>query len=449
MGSARSIARPAGSVSAPRPQSPRFFYRGGMASHASTTTRSRARRHGRVIALAVAVITTAGACTGDESTAPTTTAAQTTTTIADRVDDGRLVLGVYLPRTGPGAALGEPMIEAIERTVQEINAAGGVLGNDVLLELRDENTGTGMSELVDLGVDAIVGPASSTVALSQLDDAVGSGAGLVVCSPTATALALDNYPDNRLFFRTVPSDSLQMAAIATRAARTGRGSVSVGYLDDVYGRGLLAAFRREAAARGIPVRAQVGFNPDLLDLAPVAADLLAGDPGIVVVLGDADDGTRLLSALDLATTGREPPLVIVNEALRNGRQTIQGLSPEFLAVLSGVAPYARATLLGIDGFFTAHAIDCVNLIALSAVQAGSDDPRAIQTQMAAVSSGGRGCSSFADCIELLETLQIDYQGASGGVELSSTTGDLVSSSFEEFTFDAEGNDISGELFQIP
>lgn len=421
-----------------------------MASTANTSLRSRTHRPGRLVTLGVGLIASAVACTGDESTSPATTAAQTTTTVAQRANDGRLVLGVYLPRTGPGAVLGEPMIEAIQTAVDEINEADGVLGSDVVLEIRDENAGTGMSELVELGVDAIIGPASSTVALSQLDDAVGNDAGLVVCSPTATALALDNYPDNRLFFRTVPSDSLQMAAIAARAALTGRVSVSVGYLDDSYGRGLLGAFRREATARGIPVTAQVGFNPDLLDLAPVAADLLASQPGIVVVLGDADDGTRLLSALDAATAGTEPPLVIVNDALRNGRQTIQTLSDGFLRVLSGVAPYARAVGLGIDGFFTAHAIDCVNLIALSAIQAGSDAPRNIQTQMAAVSSGGRQCSSFTECVaQLDQKLQIDYQGASGNVELSSTTGDLARGNFEAFRFDADGNEISGDPFLVP
>ncbi len=421
-----------------------------MASLGSVRSRPRARRRTHVVALTAGLIATTVACTDDASTTDTTAAAQTTTTIAERVNDGRLVLGVYLPRTGPGAVLGEPMIEAIQGAVAEINAAGGVLGSDVVLEIRDENAGTGMSELVEFGVDAIVGPASSTVALSQLDEAVGANAGLVVCSPTATALALDNYPDNRLFFRTVPSDSLQMAAIVVRAGRTGAGTVSVGYLDDTYGRGLLGAFRREAAARSLPVSAQVGFNPDLLDLGPVAVELLADEPGVVVVLGDADDGSRLLSALDSATANSSVPLVIVSEALRNGGPTIQSLSPRFLARLSGIAPYARSVALGIDGFFTAHAIDCVNLIALAAVQAGSDAPRSMQTQMAAVSASGRSCVSFEDCIDRLDQgLQIDYNGASGTVELSSTTGDVTRANFEEFRFDDASADDVGEPFSIP
>ena len=92
--------------------------------------------------------------------------------------------------------------------------SSGVLGKDVVLEIVDEGGGTGPDELLASGVDAIVGPASSRVALAQLSSIVQPETGVVTCSPTATALALDDFPDNGFFFRTAPSDSLQMAAIA-------------------------------------------------------------------------------------------------------------------------------------------------------------------------------------------------------------------------------------------
>ena len=168
----------------------------------------------------------------------------TTTSSPARSDDGVLVLGVLLPTTGPGATLfGEGMIDAVELATDEINAAGGVNGADVELIDADEgataaSAAIGFDSLITGGVDAIIGPASSIVALSDLDAPVS--AGVVTCSPTATALALDDYPDNGLFFRTVPSDSLQMVAMARVAERTGSTSIAIGYLDDSYGRGLAA-----------------------------------------------------------------------------------------------------------------------------------------------------------------------------------------------------------------
>ena len=397
----------------------------------------------------------ATACSGDDqqSTTTTSTIAPTTTTISPRPADGTLSIGAFLPRTGPGAALGGPMIDTVDNAVREINVAGGVLGRPVTFEISDESAGTGLDELLTKGVDAIVGPASSTVALSQLADALQPATGVVVCSPSATALGLDDYPDDsKLFFRTVPSDSLQMAAIARRVDSTGVDSVALGYLDDPYGRGLKDAFAEEVAALNVTLYPPVPFEADREDLGDVANELVADGPGVIVVLGDADDGTRLLDAIDVATSGVTAPLVVVNDAIRDGRQAIQALSATFRARLSGVGPVATTRAEGgPDGFFTANALDCVNLIALATIQAGSDDPGEITKNMASVSAGGQPCTNFADCAtRLSEGLNIDYTGYSGDVELSSTTGERTSAWFEAFEFDAEGVDHTlDEPFEVP
>lgn len=405
---------------------------------------------------ATSLLATVAACDGDdEQTTETTAVAVTTTTVPPRPDDGVLRIGAFLPRTGPGAALGEPMIVAVQQAVEQINAAGGVLGNYIVLEVVDENADAGLRSLVANGVDAIVGPASSIVALSQLEAAVQSA--IVTCSPSATAIALDDYPDdNNYFFRTVPSDSLQMKAIVRRAEQTGVDSVAVGYLDDPYGRALADAFVAEAQGRNsVDVRTRVGFDPDVTTqaLGEVARELIDSGAGVIVVLGDADDGSRLLSALDLVA-GTTPPQVIVNDAIRGARQTIQTLSELFRSNLTGVAPYPSSFAIDPpDGFFSAHAVDCVNLIALAAVQAQSDAPARIQANMAAVSVGGRVCGSFQDCsTKLNEGLRIDYNGLSGNVELSTTTGDVTRGWFAAFGFNAEGIDqpIEGVTqFEVP
>lgn len=380
--------------------------------------------------------------------------AVTTTIQPSRLDDGVLSFGVFLPTTGPGAPLGAPMVQAVEDTVRSINAAGGVIGRPVTVTVVDEGSDIGIEELLNAGVDAIIGPASSVVALAQLSATVQPGSPVVSCSPSATALALDDYPDNGYFFRTVPSDSLQMAAIARRAEPTGASTIAVGYLDDPYGRGLARSLTTAIEGRNeLTILDQVGFASDEEDLSKAAATLLSNNPGVLVILGDADDGSRLLAALDEATTGQEPPEIIVNDSIRGARQTIQSLSPRFREHLTGIAPLARAVSEdGPEGFFTAHAADCVTLIALAAVQAESDSPSKIQANMASVSVGGRVCSTFADCVERRQQgLQIDFNGASGSVELSQTTGDVVRAWFEEFGFDNEGVEMEavGSPFEIP
>jgi branched-chain amino acid transport system substrate-binding protein len=393
------------------------------------------------------------ACSGsdEQSTTTTSTIVPTTTTISPRPADGTLSIGIFLPRTGPGAALGGPMIGAAQGAIDAINVAGGVLGQRVDSKVVDESAGTGLAELLASGVDAIVGPASSTVALSQLSEAVLPVTGVVTCSPSATALALDDYPDNKLFFRTVPSDSLEMVAIERRVERTGVETVAVGYLDDPYGRALKDAFVEEAeAANEVTLQTPIGFEPDQEELGDIAQQLAIGGPGVIVVLGDADDGTRLLQALDAAYADITPPLVVVNDAIRDGRQAIQTLSPEFRARLSGVGPMATSRVEdGPEGFFTANAVDCVNLIALAAIQAGSDDPAEIKKNMASVSIGGQVCTDFADCAQRLAGgLSIDYSGDSGDVELSTTSGERTRAWFEAFSFDDEGVDHPLDQFEV-
>lgn len=389
------------------------------------------------------------ACTGgeDDTVTPTTSVAVTTTTIVERDDDGQLVIGAYLPQTGPGASLGEPMIAAVRATVEHINEVGGVLGQEVGFEVLDEGSATGPSALLALGVDAIVGPASSRNAMAQLSSIVQPGTAVVTCSPTATARSLDDYPDSGYFFRTAPSDTLQMAAIARRAERTGVPTIAVGYLDDPYGRGLARALGDEIEQRRRQdLVAEVAFGADQEDLTSVVVELLAEEPGLIVVLGDADDGGRLLSALDAATPD-DTAQVIVNDAIRTAA-SIQQLSPGFRTRLTGIAPLA--THEEVEGFFAAHAVDCVNLIALAAAEAGSDSPSDIRLWMAPVSGGGRQCSSFQDCVTLQQQgLQIDYNGLSGPIELSSTTGDPTRALFVQFGFDAEGNEIDPTTFDVP
>ena len=392
------------------------------------------------------------ACTGDdiEGTPTSTSLLATTTTTIERPNDGVLRLGVYLPRTGEGATLGEPMIAAAVAAIEQVNQAGGVLGRSVEFEIVDEGAGTGADELLADGVDAIIGPASSRVALAQLGVMVQPDTGVVMCSPTATALLLDGFPDNGFFFRTAPSDSLQMEAIARRVEDTGETSVAVGYLDDPYGRGLERSFAAAATRRGLTISASAGFVGDQEDLTSVVAELLEKGPGVVVVLGDADDGSRLLAALDAAgNVGLRR--VIVNDAIRNARQAIQSLSSGFRQRLVGVAPLARALHDdGPEGFFTAHAVDCVNLITLAAVVADSDAPSRIKAAMGEVASGGRVCTQFAACVELLDQdLQIDYDGASGSVDLSNSAGDPVQAWFESFGFDADGAETRSQSFEVP
>jgi branched-chain amino acid transport system substrate-binding protein len=403
-------------------------------------------------ALAVLVATPL-ACTDDDGSAPTTIALSTTTPTTEpaRVEDGVLAIGLLLPQSGEGATIGQGMVDAAERAVEEINRAGGFLGQPVEVVSVDEGSDPssatdGINTLLDDGVDAVVGPVSSTVALATLDDLLS--AGVLTCSPTATSLALDEFPSSELFFRTAPSDSLQADAIGQLAQQTGRSRVAVAFLDDRYGHPMSAAVVAALRARALDVVAEIPFASNDESLVDEATELADTEAEVVVVLGDGEHALRMLTAMG-ETTGRfpevDPPDIIVNDAVRRppSPQLVQQLPTAIRVRIQGVSPMALPQFdAEPPGPFATNAYDCVNLIALSAVQAGTDDPVQIAARMTETSSRGQFCRDFQSCVELYEDARnIDYEGPGAGVQISSD-GDPERARFDVFEFDAEGRDVS-------
>jgi branched-chain amino acid transport system substrate-binding protein len=408
--------------------------------------RSRRIRLAPVLAVTMLAAVTAACTTDDDSAVDETVADTTTTTVRPQIDsDGRLVIGALLPLSDP--LLGQPMATAVETAVERINAAGGVLDERVSLVVADEGSSTAtatasIQTLLDRDVDAIIGPASSLIALSTLDDIVS--AGKVACSPTASSLALDDFPDQDLFFRTVPSDSLQARAIAAAADQTGAQRIAIVYVDDAYGRPFADAVEASLANQAIVVVERIGFASDDDDLSDEAAALADFDTQVVVLLADGEDGTRFLEALD-DDDASGIGTIVVNDALRNPTtpQRIQGL--DLRTKIVGLAPQAASSdpnaPFDPPGLFAANAYDCANLIALAAVRADSDAPRDIARQIAQVSVSGSVCVSFEDCVDAIESgLQIDYNGPSGVTDLLARTGDPSRAIFDRFTFDETGRD---------
>ena len=105
------------------------------------------------------------ACSGDDSPAPSSSTTTTTSTpdrFARGQPDGVFTIGVLLPRTGPGASLGDPLVDVISAAVQGINTAGGVNGQNVVTRVFDEAAAVSAGDVLDdPAIDAIIGPASS------------------------------------------------------------------------------------------------------------------------------------------------------------------------------------------------------------------------------------------------------------------------------------------------
>ena len=389
----------------------------------------------------------------------------TAPTSAVRAEDQILKIGVLLPRSGPGSSIGVSISRAVLTAQRLINQDGGVLDNPITILQRNEGSDAATvlasaRELIDLGVDLIIGPASSNSALAVLPTIIG--ADIAVCSPAATAIALDSFPDDGLLIRTIASDTLQAEAMASLLEDTGLADVSVGYVDDPYGRGFFSALEQALVRHDLNLKATVPYSINDDDFGTEAASLLVSGSGSIALIGDAEVGPRLLSAVVKQDAATDPRGIFLNDTFRqplaldvvrtiqpNERSAIHGVAPmlasmneSFLADLNfGKSPVSSSV-------FASQAFDCVNLAALAAIKMQSTNGRILLSQAESSTNGGSRCSSFVECKPLVDA-NFDYNGPDGTLDIG-RDGDRTRGLFEPFSFDADGRDIAdGAPFAVP
>jgi branched-chain amino acid transport system substrate-binding protein len=410
--------------------------------------------------LAVAGLVAAmGGCSSDEAS-PTTTLPPTSVAVA-RVDDGILTIGVLTPQGSANADIGQAIGTAVELAVDEINNAGGYGGFPVVLIDADEGvagvgTDPAIATLLDADVDAIIGPGSSTNALAGLGEIVD--AGVVACSPTASASLLDGFPDRNLFFRTIPSDSLQALAIADAVDQTGARRATVAYIDDAYGQSFVDSIETSLRSKEIEPTAAVPYSADNVSIEEAAREVARTTVGAVVVIGDATSGPVMLGEIDTNEPTSQTRYV-VNDAMRRPAASAEPMGGSLAVRVTGVSPVAYSTdeeFLAALGAtpdnpspYAANAFDCVNLIALAALASRSTQPAEIAAEIPAVSASGSPCTSFAGCrAEIEDGNNINYDGPDGSLTIGSD-GELSEAEFELFRFDETGKDYRKDTVRVP
>ena len=408
----------------------------------------------------VAIVLTLGifgsitSCSQSDSNATPDSTPQVSTTVTPQVSDGVFRLGLLLPESGPGAELGEPLIQVATDAINVVNVSGGILGRDIELVVRDEGneSATALAAVDDFisefHIDALVGLMSSPIALSVLPRLVENKVGS--CSPTATAVALASFPDNGLLVRTTPSDILASEAIAQVIEQTGVVETSIAYPDDPFGRSFVAEVRRSLTVQGINIITEVAYDTTTADFAPIAEQLTADPNRVITLIGDSESGGRLLnSLLDTKSANK----IIVNDALAHvDLNSNANLDSDIRRELVGVAVDAFAgadsnTSISLPAFSTAIT-DCINLLALAAISSKSDFAEEFMAQVPEVSRGGSGCNVFEDCLALLQqSLNIDYNGITGLLDLD-PNGDPSRAEFITFGFDDQGHSQFSERISV-
>lgn len=221
--------------------------------------------------------------------------------------DGTLQIGGYLPLTGSLASLGPPEVAGVELAIQQINDAGGVLGQDVEWVPGDSSDSSNFDKgtqtiqsHINKGVDAIVGAASSSVTLNTVK--LVSDAGILQVSPAATSPDLTTVKDGGLLWRVSPSDVLQGRVLANLMLQDGRSNVAIISLQDAYGEGLAKYTTIPFEEGGGTITTKSGdgeaifYDPTAQSFTAEVTEIKDQDPDAIVLIG-FDESAKVVEEL--------------------------------------------------------------------------------------------------------------------------------------------------------
>lgn len=347
--------------------------------------------------------------------------------------DGELRVGTLVP-ISVDAPLALAQVAGVELAVRQVNEAGGVNGVPVLSFHRDAGDSTGetlrasFDELVELGVDLIIGP--STIEHARQLAPLAAEAGVMVISPAITEPSAAFIDAGGLFARTIPSAVHDGAGIAAQLPPRAR--IALIYFSDTTGKGVRDSLAAATNRSDQALVATIALSPDMRNPELILSELRQADADAIIYAGSAtrqEQNTVMLTALGEARLA--PSLWLtstvvaghsVEPGILEGAFTVSpGASPDpaFSAGLRSGEPRARSL------HTAAEAYDAVILAALAASAAGDEGGQALARAIPDVSADGIPCRSYAHCLHVLATSgawgnNIDYEGRSGPLDLDGT-----------------------------
>ena len=384
-------------------------------------------------------------------------AATTEETTSAAVESLALKIGTALPVTGNLAFLGPPEEAGVLLAQADINAAAAGIDLEVVFgdsgDTDNKAYETEIPRLLNEGVSAIVGAASSGVSF-QFIDQVTKEAGVIQISPANTSPNFTDYDDDGLYFRTAPSDVLQGEVLGNLLAADGHATVAMIVINDAYGTGLRDNATLAFEAAGGTVVATPSYNVGDTNFASQISEMLAEAPDAIVVLAFDETKTIVPALIDAGFSNADLYFTDGNLAdysadfepglIEGSKGTLPG--PPSDTISDDYKTRANELWIANGGeeltswAYSTESYDAVVLLALAALAAGSTDPAEMAAKMSEVSGytgGGTKCTTFAECAAIINDGGVaDYDGLSGGIALNEA-GDPTETSIGIYQFDGD------------
>jgi len=401
-------------------------------------------------------------------------------------EQNTLKIGTVLSITGGLSAFGTKNRQGITMAVDQINAAGGVIGQPIQLFNQDSRTDAAVarsaaSTLVSQNrVDAIIGATGSGQCSTVIE--VAKANSVYEMSGSCTSPKFSNTTLTQGWWgRTAPSDALQgvVAASYARTNLTFARAAVIGINND-YGVGLAKVFNDNFIRFGgtmvapprIVTETQQGATSYSADLAALLNTNPA--PQVLYIVAYPPDGILMVQNFEAglaANPGWANVQLLFSEGVFEQAAFLNVLknAPNNFDTSSylGTAPSAYGGVVGplypawaatyttkwgaAPGLFDANYYDAAFLIALAAQKAGTATGAAVKAEIAGVANPpgtvilpGEWTKALA---EFAAGRGIDYEGASGSVNIDAL-GDPFSG-YVVWAVDAAGTAFNQEIFPEP
>lgn len=394
-----------------------------------------ASRQRRIAVAAAAVLSIAlGGCASSASGGGSSSAAGSAAGSSGAGGGGTIIFGVLAPFTGPNAQSATDLMKGVKLAVDEVNAAGGVLGKQIKVVTGDTvsdptDAVSAASKLVNSdGAQVIIGPRTITgpavlpiTQRAQVPELIVGG-----------STVLDTNTDT-FFFRTTPSDSQQGVAMAAYAIQKGYKRAALAFELQPAAQTLKDPITKAFTKHGGTIVATVDITPSQSSYRSEIQKLYASKPDVIFTQISAQSASVFFPEVQQLEGLSKVPYIgsntfdssdffqAVGATIAQGPiYATQSVSTGGAASQHYLAEYQKAYGTNQIANLSNNMYDAVILAALAMQQSGvTTGPKLAAAITSVASPPGTTVSTFADGRAAIKAGQkVNYDGAGGNVDFN-------------------------------
>lgn len=256
------------------------------------------------------------------------------------------VIGAIFSSTGDNAALGVPERQTVEMLAKQLNAAGGINGHPVKMQIFDdtgkpEEAVQACQELIgDKSVVAIIGPTLTGPSLAISNMCQSAKMPLISCAASVKIV----QPVKSYVFKTAQSDSLAVGKLIDYLKKSKINKIGFIYDANAFGSSGRDQWNTLSKPAGIKTVAMESFNSADTDMTPQLVKIRAAKPQAVICWGTSPGPSVV--AKNMRTLRMKQPLLMSHGIANMGFIKDAGKAAEGVVFPSGKIIVAKQVSAG-------------------------------------------------------------------------------------------------------